>query len=40
MEYAVFAFRNKPKKVTVIAYKSGKVVIAGKGMDYWMSEVL
>lgn len=40
VDHAVFAFKHKQKKVNVTAYKSGKVVIAGKGTEDFVQEVL
>ena len=40
VDYAWFAFKNKAEKVTVIAYQSGKVVIAGKGTEAFVLNVL
>lgn len=40
VDYAAFAFKHKPTKVNVVAYKSGKVVISGKGTEDFVINVL
>ena len=40
VDYARFAFKNKMLKVNVVGYKSGKVVIAGKGTEDFVRDVL
>lgn len=38
--YAVFSFRSKPRRVNVVAYASGKVVVSGKGTRDFVVDVL
>ena len=40
VDYARFAFKNKMSKVNVVAYKSGKLVISGKGTEDFVRDVL
>lgn len=40
VDHARFAYKHKLKKVNVTAYKSGKVVIAGKGTEEFVVDVL
>jgi ribonuclease HIII len=40
VEYAVFAFRHKIQKVTLVAYKSGKLVISGKGTQVFVQDFI
>ena len=38
--YSVFSYKSKPHGVNVVAYTSGKVVIAGKGTEDFVTNVL
>jgi ribonuclease HIII len=40
VNYARFAFKNKPSKVNAVAYESGKVVISGKGTEDFVMHVI
>lgn len=39
-EYARFGFRNKARKVTVVGYQSGKLVVSGKGTADFVRDFL
>ncbi len=40
VDYARYAFKNKMLKVNVVGYKSGKLVISGKGTEDFVRDVL
>ncbi len=39
-DYSRFAFRNKNKKVTVVGYNSGKLVVSGKGTEEFVRDFI
>lgn len=39
-DYSRFAFRNKGKKVTVVGYNSGKLVVSGKGTEDFVRDFI
>ncbi len=40
VDYARFAFKNKARKVTLVGYKSGKLVVSGKGTEDFVRDVI